>query len=354
MSRSSRAVLWAIVLFVLLELALQVRSHLRFGQSIFNLVTEEPMYWFDTENGLKLLTPNALHDGSLARIESNSMGLRSPEIPRTKTAGEYRVAIVGASSIMGAYSKTNEHTLSAFLQARLRKAMPQRQVQVINAGIAGAGMDDQRKMLHYIAPLSPDLVIFYTGFNDLSGYCHKSGPAEGSPPWRLPSLASPSFLLSTDLLLKNTVFLRTKPQTAVPEIDPHTLDTSEFHQDVTELLDTARALGLHAVLATVARSYRETQTLERQEELAATALYYHPCFTLQALHRVHDLHNAILRRAAHDAGVPLVDLANEMPGGRRYFADASHFSEAGERRAANILYEAIWGAATLHGEAPHQ
>jgi lysophospholipase L1-like esterase len=347
-------VLWAIALFALLELGLQVRSQLRFGQSVFNLAFEEPMYSFDAELGLKLLTPNARHDGSLASIQSNSMGLRSPDIAQAKAAGEYRVALVGASSIMGAYSKTNEHTLAAFLQARLRKTMPQREVHVINAGIAGASMDDQRKMLHYIAPLSPDLVIFYTGFNDLAGYCRKPGEAAGASSWRLPSVGSPSFLLSTDLLLKNTVFLRTKPQTAVPDIDPHTLDTSEFHQDVSELLDTAKTLGLHAVLATVARSYRETQPLEKQEQLAATALYYHPCFTLPALHRVHDLHNAILRRAARDAGVPLVDLANEMPGGRRYFADASHFSEAGERRAASILYEAIWGTATPRREAPQQ
>lgn len=318
---------------------------------MFNLAVEKPLYHFDPQHQLKLLTPNIQHEGSLARITSNSMGLRSPEIARNKTPGEYRVAIVGASSVMGAYSKTNDHTMAAFLQARLRQAMPTRTVHVINAGIAGADLDDQQDMLRYIAPLAPDLVVLYPGFNDLAGYCRKAGKTGVAAPWRPPILKMPSFLLSTDLLLKNTVFLRTQPPAGPQDLDPKTLDTSEFVQDLDELLDASQALGLNTVVSTISRAYRPTQPLEEQEGLAATALYYHPCFTLQDLHEVHDMHNDILRKVARDKQVPIVELSLAIPGGKRYFADASHFTEAGERMAAELLHDTIWAAPARTGMA---
>lgn len=346
LTRSAQAVLWAIAAFLLLELALQVRSHLRFGQSVFNLVADQPLYRFDTQHELKLLTPNTQHNGALARITSNAMGLRSPDIPLAKAAGEFRVAIVGASSVMGAYSKTNGHTVSAFLETRLRQAMPNRQVHVINAGIAGATLKAQKSMLHYIAPLAPDRVIFYTGFNDLAGYCRKQNAGDAGASWRPAPLQMPSFLLSTDLLMKNTVFLRRKPPSAVPDLDPETLDTAAFRTDFVDLLDTAESIGFDAVVATVARGYRDTQPLDEQNQLASTALYYLPCFTLQTLYQVHDRHNEILREAAEEKSIPVIELASAIPGGSRYFADASHFTEAGERLAADLLYEAIRGELT--------
>lgn len=325
-----------------MELALQVRSHFRFGQSIFNLAAAAPLYRFDTAHQLRLLTANTDHKGSIARITTNSMGLRSEEIPVAKAQGEYRVAVVGASSVMGAYSKTNDHTLPALLQARLRAAMSDRKVRVINAGIAGASLADQRQMLHYIAPLAPDLVILYPGFNDLAGYCRRAGKSADTSRWPLPSISMPSFLLSTDLLLKNTVALRSKPEGAKPELDPDQIDTAPFEHKVEDLVDAAQALGFNTVIATVARAYRTAQPLQEQRRMAATALYYLPCFTLETLYPVHRQHNAILRHVAASKDMAVVDLARAVPGGSHYFADANHFTEAGEHAAADVLFESIW------------
>lgn len=352
LARSSKAILWAAATFVVLELVLQVRSHIRFGQSVFNLAVEKPLYYYSERHGLKLLTPNTVHAGSLARIKTNSIGLRSAEIPKVKSSGEYRVAIVGASSVMGAYSKTNDHTMAAFLEARLREGMPGRSIRVINAGIAGADLDAQTAMLRYIAPLAPDLVVLYTGFNDLAGYCRNPGNAAAeNSEWKLPMLKMPSFLLSTDLVLKNTVALRAKHAAAESAVDPKALNVAPFRTDLEELLDASRSLGFKTVIGSVARSYRQDQPVNEQNKLAATALYYHPCFTLQALHQVHDLHNDILRDVARSKGIPVIDLARAIPGGRRYFADSSHFTEAGRRLVANALYEYIRSTAGS-GTAP--
>nr|WP_286197250.1 GDSL-type esterase/lipase family protein [Variovorax boronicumulans] len=343
LARAGRALAWAVLLAVLLELGLQVRSHLRFGQSVFNLAAEKPLYRYDEKLRLKLLTPSIDHRGSEAHIASNSMGLRGPDLPLAKAPGEYRVAVVGASSVMGAYSKTNDLTLAALLQARLRAALPDRPVHVINAGIAGASLGAQERMLRYIAPLQPDLVILYPGFNDFAAYCKASQdkPASGSTRWPLHTVAMPTFLLSADLLLKNTVALRR----AVPDDSTNTpiaqLDTSVFRRGFDQLLDTAKALGLQTVVATVARSYRRSQPEEEQQRLAATARYYLPCFTVAELHQVHRLHNDILRAAAAARQLPLVELSREVPGGPRYFADANHFTEAGERLAADVLFNGI-------------
>ena len=138
-------------------------------------------------------------------IAANSLGLRSPEISLRHPPHSLRVAVIGASSVMGATERDNEHTFPAQLEGLLREAMPHKRIDVINAGIAGYSLADERAMLERrMAPLRADLVILYTGFNDFASYCRGSSRGVARA---LPMLTVPSWWLSYDLLMKKSLWL---------------------------------------------------------------------------------------------------------------------------------------------------
>lgn len=324
------------------ELGLQVRSQIRFGASIFNAASAETTYVENASLGLKTLRPNATIQGSQSTIKTNSLGLRSPEITEQRSGNEFRIAILGASTVMGTYTRNNDDTLSARLGSWLQERMPGTTVRVINAGIAGASISDQQTMLEkVVVPLTPDLVIWYPGFNDISAYCAQNRKEASTRPLIFRKITLPSWLLSIELLTKNTVWLRTAAAGRTDVLDVSTLDLSHFRQDTRALLQAAQKAHLPVLVLTVARAFRRDMPQDEQEALSETARYYNHCFDLNGLHDVYDRHNNALEQAADSLGVPSFRFDRHFPGGARNFGDASHFSIGGTRRAARLIAEAL-------------
>ncbi len=342
------AILCAVVFLLLAELATQLRSQWRYGQSVFNAFAAQTMYETDPATGLLLLRPSTVFPGSEKIIRSNSLGLRSPEVHAPREPGSLRIAVIGASTVMGAYAADNSKTFPAMMNARLSELFPTRKVEVINAGIVGYGLPEQRRMLtRRVAPLHPDLVIVYPGFNDFASYCRKDKARAEFVPQGLPMLQMPSWLLSSELLIKNTGALR---ELAVPQrglVDASVLDIKTYVANLHRLIESGQRRGIQMVLATNARSYRRDQPLEAQQQLSETARFYNDCFDLENLHVLYERHNAAIQAAAAKAQVPVVDLQNLIPGGTRYFADSSHFTEDGEHLAANALVDFLLQADLL-------
>ena len=340
--RLSIALFSAFLLLFALETAMQVRSHIRNGQSILNAFTSETRYVIDEKTGLKVLRPNHVFLGSQVEMRTNSLGLRSPEISTQKGAGVVRIAVVGASTVMGAYTATNDDTFSMRLGTLLGKTFPDRRFEVINAGIAGYGLIEQSQMLEKIVlPLAPDIVIVYPGFNDFAAYCRSDGDKSSmvKKPKRsgLPIIEMPEWLLSIELLTKNTVGLRTPPVSSSTTRSVATLDFSDYRKKLDVLGSVALRSKVPFIFSTNARAYRPEQPLDEQKALSETARYYNPCFDLNGLHTLYDVHNTEIKSAAGRFGFLVVPLDQEIPGGRRYFIDASHFSNAGEQLAAERL-----------------
>lgn len=343
--RTGSVVLLTLVAFALLELALQVRSHLRFGQSVFNAVSGQTMYVYD-ERGLKRLRPNSVFGGEKGSIITNSLGLRGRDLVDPRPKDSFRIALVGASTVMGGYAKNNDYTLAEFLRAQLAASVPSNiLIEVVNAGIAGAVLRDQAMMLDFLSEkVNPDLVVLYTGFNDFGRYCEKrASTGDRKRVSRADVITLPGFLLTVDLLRKNTVFLRTKPPTETEYTDVDSLDYSRYIRELDALLERAAERRLDLVVATNARAYRRDQPLDEQLALSATARYYNHCFDLNGLHEVVDRHNQLLREKAFARRLPVLDLAAIIPGGSRYFSDSTHFNEAGERFVAEALARFLLG-----------
>lgn len=99
----------------------------------------------------------------------NTRGYRGELVGR-KAEGERRVLVVGGSTALGYGVRANE-AIPAVLQSLLNTAQPGQaappRVSVVNLGYNNAGVDQFTDVLEDYAYLSPDLVVFYTGYNDL-------------------------------------------------------------------------------------------------------------------------------------------------------------------------------------------
>ncbi len=83
-------------------------------------------------------------------------------------ANRYRVAFVGASTVQG-FPHPRRLAAASFLQAMLADAWPEREVEVVNLGIAAIASFAVAQVVEDALVLSPDLVVVYTGHNEFYG-----------------------------------------------------------------------------------------------------------------------------------------------------------------------------------------
>lgn len=341
----------ALALLLVVELALQARSQLLHGASIFGWADRQEMYVHDAATGLKLLRPNAVLGGHRQSIKTNRYGLRSDEIAADAPSGIFRAAVLGASSIMGAYAPRNDLTIPGLMEGLLRQQYPDQQIEVINAGVAGMTLEQQTTMLdRVLGRFALDVVIVYPGSNDFGAYCKSGEGATRSRPAPQPLLTVelPKWLMTVDMLLKNTGRWRETAARGPRFRDPSTIDLAPYEARLNALADVAAGQGAQLVLATNARAYRRDQPRALQEHLAQTARYYNPCFDVQSLHTLHERHNDAIVHVAQARRLPLVRIDRAVPGGAQYFVDASHFNDRGNRLVAGEFARTLAEAKLVH------
>lgn len=109
----------------------------------------------------------ALSDGGKRHIPLviSEQGIRDNLVP-PKEEGEFRVVMLGDSFTMG-HAVEGKDSIPRLLEKRLRSAMPDAKIRVINGGIGGAGVLQELGMLRErVLPLDPDLVILQLFLNN--------------------------------------------------------------------------------------------------------------------------------------------------------------------------------------------
>lgn len=333
------ALLATLGLLLLLEIGLQIRMYLLTGQMAFG-VASPSLVIRDKATGLRLLRRNFRVEGRKMVVETNSLGLRGPDIPRMREAGEWRIAMVGASSIFGATTARNEETVPQRLERELRHRMPDRPVTVINGGIPGYSIEEvTRQLEHVIAPLGPQMVLFYPGFQQISGSCRQRGDS-GAIGMRLPYVTLPKWSLTYDLIYKNAAFLREKPRLKPAARSP-VFDVAAYRESLERLHEAAHSAGAELVLMTAARGWREDLPLEDNLVLSRNIRHFANCLDTASLIAATDLYNQTLRDHADEKGLMLIDLAREVPGGFAHFDDGNHFSAKGEALVARLIADRL-------------
>jgi lysophospholipase L1-like esterase len=111
------------------------------------------------------LRPNldSSYDG--ARVTSNALGLRSPEV-RPKEKNELRILSLGESSTFGV-GVSDDQTYTALLAHLLQDKFPSRHFTAFNAGVSAWSSFQSLKYLELRGlRLAPDIVLFYHELND--------------------------------------------------------------------------------------------------------------------------------------------------------------------------------------------
>lgn len=105
--------------------------------------------------------------GAQLQWQTNSLGLRGPEVDVPKPAGTYRIVCLGDESTLAAQTPEQE-TFCILLQERLRAAS-QANIEIINAGCPQYGpLLSLLLFKNSLLALSPDLVIYNFDMSDVA------------------------------------------------------------------------------------------------------------------------------------------------------------------------------------------
>lgn len=175
-------------------------------------------------------------------LQTNSLGLASPEISVQKPAGTLRVLCLGDSRTMGGAGAKPRLTYPAMLQRRLRELAPGRKIQVIQGAVSGYTSYQGLLLYRNLGRrLQPDLITVALGYQD--------GMLDWAPDKQHMS-DSYALTVARGLLYKSNLFLvlrknlmdlerrrlnRSVDQPAYPRVD---LD--DFRRNMTELVRLAR------------------------------------------------------------------------------------------------------------------
>jgi lysophospholipase L1-like esterase len=345
------AVVIAVLALALVELVFQVRAQQRTGESVFSLMLGDTTYVKHPQLDVRILRPSSVIKGTKQTIATNRYGLRDDDFEPVAPAGEQRIALLGASTIMGAYAPTNAQTSSAALQRLLNVGQDRGRFKVVNAGLGGTTIEGQSQIL---AGMLPDLgvsqVIWYPGSNDIG--CSAPTNPRTSKAIRLPWPSLPKWTLTSDIIVKNTAFLRRNSAASSQSLRPN-FDPVAVHTEIERGVESAKQAGLSIVLVTSATSFRSDMPAAQITSRAASALFFRPCYSGPQLAAAVDSLNAALRDVAREQDVPLIDAARLLPPDPRLFGDASHFSVAGEEAFAAVVARELGRQHLLTG-APRQ
>ncbi len=332
-------ILFIVVFLFCGELFLQLRSQFKHGRSIFSRAVNESTVLYNTELGVKTYRPmlKKYDEGGNVVFSANSLGLRSPEISPAVNQDELRIAIVGSSTV--AFSSSNETMLSQLIQDRLSQ-LHSGTVNVINGGVEGLDLKSIGKITRgLILPQRPSAIVIYTGMNNISKLCRDNSSTQEQG-CALPALGLPDWALTREIIRKNTTFLTEQKAKNPNFLNPDSIDLSEYGVEYERLVVDIMAAGVQPVLMTNARVYINVPQ-NVQSSYLKDALFYYYCFDGQGLISVGDEFNDEIRRIAKKYDLTLIDLAKDMPGGKRYFQTGSHFNRAGREYVADRVVSGL-------------
>jgi len=347
--RLSSRTLWAILVVLLLGGLLLVMAAAEIGIRLLqtkkhgSAATVEQYYTVDKRIDLRVPIANL----RTARIETNSLGFRGPEIRMPKPKEAVRIAFLGASTTWCAEVSGNDKVWSHLATEDLRREFPGVDIDFVNAGVPGYVVKSSLKNLeHRVEPLQPDIVVIYHATNDMSVELRRLAAAKGVI--EQAKVQPPSWLADRSLLWnlaeKNLrIWLaqrKVERNAGRLEVDAASLGDG-FRDDLLALVRRAQKEARLVAVATFATRLRRGQSDEEQLQAAASALYYMPFMTPRGLIDAYERYNQVIREVARDTGVLLIEGEADIPGDPQHFADSVHFTDAGSRAMATRVSGAL-------------
>jgi lysophospholipase L1-like esterase len=293
----------------------------------------------------------------------NSLGFRGAEISLKKPAHVFRIAVLGGSTAFGAFVK-DEQTLPATLrdlvQANITTHVwhtPYQSVEVINAAVPGfVSTQELISLVLKVLPLHPDLVVIFDGLNDVFSL--------GAPPnaaWRMDEWDRQCTMTMSErikpLMLRSSAALRLarnlfhgieerirgavhrQPPTPAWTLRPGALEesTSVYLENLRSMLSLLKVRDIAAI--TVNQPARLWAMPE--DDVSAVKVLGEKHF--RAMRSLRDTLKIKSQQITAQFGrhYTFVDLDNLSTVPEFFVDDDMHFSDAGNRAAAQKIADSI-------------
>ncbi len=308
-----------------------------------------------------------------SKLNINSHGFRGNEITEAKTAGTYRIFVLGGSSVLCdkvPFEKSHARILERMLHQHYQNQM---KIEVLNAGDHWHTTEHSIiKYLFKIKDFQPDLVILWHGINDLyrsfsskrlafkkfqSDYSHFLGPVS--------DIVSKHFEENKRLWPTITVHSRTHyriftlfESKLYTDLRKHlqsnkfkTIDISEFpslksfQRNLNSFIQITHNDRVKLILATQPFLYHEGLS-----EAEKSSIWFPKWFCVNENNEYPDfksmelgmnLFNSETKKIAEIYNIPLVDLEARVPKNLDYFLDDCHYTEKGNQLIAETIFEFI-------------
>jgi len=152
----------------------------RFNSQLWEVYTKKPANWLDVQGaGLKRFTggfaqteliPSFVSRTPYGTISVNRWGMRDKDYERTPPANTYRIAMLGASSVMG-WGVGDGETFEALLEDRLnreRRDASNASYEILNFGVPGYQPPQQLVALDNALSFAPNAVFYVATGQEIS------------------------------------------------------------------------------------------------------------------------------------------------------------------------------------------
>ncbi len=293
-------------------------------------------------------------------LTTNAFGWRGREVPFQKGERTIRIVFLGASTM----SETHDFPFSSpelvdnWFNEWARKRNLDVRFEVMNAARESVNSTDLAQIVkHEVAPLRPDIVVYYEGLNQFDMKSVVKDPPTGTPAppdW----IGRTMYLLSEHSALARRLenFLTSKEwkkpsydlvwPAGVDEKDPD-LSRADLPVNmplILKNLDSIRAdlkpVGSELVLASfqwMPKDGLELNAGRHKAILENINVSYFP-YTYRDLERLTNFENRVYRKYASQHDLGFIDVAGQMPRDPELFSDAMHNTPEGVRLRAWIYF----------------
>lgn len=296
--------------------------------------------------------------GGEGSFTTNSYGFRGGALAMPKAATEFRVFLVGGSTVECFYIDDGDE-LGAVIERRLSiHAAPDAAIHLYNVGLSGAASDDHISMIaQRLIHLEPDLIVVMCGINDLLrsmrgfDYLHYPRPVRKIAWWRfcarfqigrrliyLKQRVQPEpRRLQEARTLTSRYGRLVKLQQATPETEaPPLTNIAPYRHNLETIAGIARSHRVGLVFVTHPHTWN-SQTDPEIAKYHWMRLIGESTYNEVLMDAAMESMNLTMIEVARDHAIPLYDLVTDIEKSTDFFYDDCHFNTNGVREAASGL-----------------
>ncbi|MGE3245586.1 MAG: GDSL-type esterase/lipase family protein, partial [Beijerinckiaceae bacterium] len=277
--------------------------------------------------------PNARSTFFKAEVRINNLGFRGPDIARDK-GNRFRIVALGESPTFGTMIEAGDtawpRVLQSLIETKLVCAHP---VEVVNAGVPGYSLvQNIVRMRRSIAPLKPDIVVSYHGFNGLPLIDPVLGEMPAPPIYK--RRASP-LLAAFRFNMRLSKYAAERK--AFGDAGEQTQFSNRYGELYDELAAESKRAGARLFIANMSTAVTGDSPKEVKE-------FYGRVFSpIDRIVAAIAEHNRLAQAAAARNGAAFIDTRGGLSGAwdRDLFIDLVHFTQKGSDLLAQKVYAAL-------------